>query len=318
MSLPKRLLRQLSLRQLQIFKTVIESGGHTAAARKLHLTQPTVSMQLKKLQDSLGQPLMEQIGRKLHPTATGQALYQACCDILERLEQLESETSASGEIAGPLRLAVVTSGKYFMPHLLGHFLRAHPAVEPSMVVTNREQVIQHMLDNRADLVIMGRIPGDLPLEAHDFLDNELVFVARSDHPLAREKNLPLARLWQEPFLAREPGSGTRLAVMRQFQRIGMPLQPWLELGSSEAIKQGLLAGLGVSVLSRHNLRLELDTGQLVTLDVQGFPLKRTWFVVHHQGKHLSLAAKAFLEFLRTEARSLLNQSRFLSQTPAAE
>ncbi len=319
MPIKPQLLRQISLRQLQVFKTVVDCGGHTKAARKLHLTQPTISMQLKKLEETIGHPLIEQIGRKLHTTPVGQKLYETTQDVLTRLHQLEEEVASAGEIAGPLRLTVVTGAKYFMPHLLGDFLRQYPRVRPSMAVTNREQVIEHLLGNHADLAIMGKVPESLPLYGHNVLDNELVFVARADHPLTRERNIPLQRLVTEPFLTRERGSGTLRAVRRKFKEEGVEIEPWLELGSSEATKQGLLAGLGISVLSRHNLRLELETGRLVTLDVQGFPLHRTWYAVHHQGKHLSLAAQTFVEFLCDNARRLLTQTApAVSQKPAAE
>jgi DNA-binding transcriptional LysR family regulator len=184
-----------------------------------------------------------------------------------------------------------------MPHLLGVFLRNYPGVTPSLTITNQATVIQRLEENMDDLVIMGRIPDHLELQAAEFLENPLVVIAAVDHPLAGEKNIPLERIVEERFISREFGSGTREAVRRLLARHGLEIKPYMELGSGEAIKQAVMTGMGISVVSQHNLRLELEVGRIAMLDVQHFPLHREWYAVHLKGKQLSSAASHFLEFL---------------------
>ncbi len=306
------LVRNATLRQLQILVTVAQEGGYTRAAEVLHLTQPTISIQLKKLSEAVGSPLFERVGKRLHLTAAGQSVLRAAQDILERLGRLGDEMDAlQGQVKGRLRIAVVTTATAFMPRLLGIFLQRYPDVVPSLTVINRALALRRLQDNQDDLVIMGQVPEHLDLEAHPFLDNVLVMVASPEHPLAKMRDIPLARVASEPFLVREAGSGTQQAVNRLFASQGLAPNFSMELGSAEAIKHALMAGLGVSVLSMNNLELELAAGRLVVLDVEGFPLKRAWYAVYPRGKHLSLVARTFLDFLLQEAASQL-----ASETPA--
>jgi DNA-binding transcriptional LysR family regulator len=300
------LIRRVTLRQLQIFEMVVRLGGYTRAADALHLTQPTVSMQIKKLSDALGLPLLEQVGRHVHPTAAGHDVYAAAQDILGRMLALaESTTELDGVVRGSLHIAVITTAKYFMPHLLGAFIAQHPQVKPRLTVTNRSKVLERLKSNEGDLLIMGQIPKDLAVEAHSFMDNELVVVAPPNHPLSGAKNITLKQLSLQRFLVREPGSGTRQAVDRLFAEHDITITPYMELGSSEAIKQGVMAGLGLSVLSRHNLRLELASNLITVLNAKGFPLKRRWYAAHLKGKKLSLVARTFLEFLLKQGKNTL-------------
>ncbi len=280
----------------------------TRAAARLHLSQPAVSIQVKRLEESLGLPLVEQVGRRLNLTAAGRELLAACDDVLERLRVLGEDMIGLQEgKRGPLHLAAITTAKYFMPHLLGVFLREHPAVEPRLTVSNRAQVIERLEKNLDDLVIMGTLPDNLDLEAEYFLDNPLVVVAPPDHPLVGERSIPLARLAEERFISREAGSGTRAARVRLLEQHGLSAKPFMELGSAEAIKQAVMAGLGISVLSRHNLRVELEFGLLAVLDVQHFPLVRKWYAVHLKGKKLSRVARGFVEFLVRDGARLCAQ-----------
>ncbi len=304
---PGYLAARITLRQLQILSAVARAGGYTKAARELHLTQPTVSMQVRKLATAMEAELFETSGRKLEPTAEGQMLLDAARDIFARLQQLEEERQThAGEIRGNLRIAGVTTAKYFLPRLLGEYLKIHPRVEPHLSVTNRARVIERLRSGADDLIIMGRVPAGLEVTACAFLENELVVVAPPDHPLRWKRAVPLARLAKARFLVREPGSGTRLAVDNLFAEHGLTVRPTMELGSSEAIKQAVLAGLGVSVLPRHNIARELKSGDLTVLDVQHLPLRRKWFAVHLKGKRLSLVARSFLDFLTTEGVRLLS------------
>jgi len=201
-------------------------------------------------------------------------------------------------VKGNLQIAVVSSAKYFMPYFLGAFIERHPQVEPSLTVGNRSLVLERLRSNQDDLLIMGRVPENLKVEAHPFLHNPLVVISHPNHPLAKSREISLEYLSHERFLEREPGSGTRLLMDQLFAENGLSIKPYMELGSSEAIKQAVMAGLGIAVLSLHNLRLELNGGHVVILDVEGFPLQRLWYVVYLKDKRLSLPARTFVEFIR--------------------
>ena len=305
-STAENLIRHVTLRQLQIFEAVVRLGGYTRAAETLHLSQPTVSMQVKKLSETIGHPLLDRVGNHLHTTAVGDEVYASAQDILGRMVSLgESATALEGVVKGPLRIAVITTAKYFMPHLLGAFIAQHPEVIPMLKVTNRSRVLERLKSNEDDLLIMGQVPVELAVEAHPFTDNELVVVANPRHPLTKQSSISLQQLSKERFLARETGSGTRLAVERLFAEQELEIQPYMELGSSEAIKQAVMAGLGISVLSRHNLRLELAGNHIAILDVKGFPLFYRWYAVHLKGKKLSLVTRTFLDFLLQQGKDMM-------------
>lgn len=296
-----------TLQQLRLFESVYRNTGYTRAAKELHLTQPAVSIQIKRLEEQVGLPLFEQVGKKIYPTAAGKAVYQASIDILERVGELKDTVEGlKGDVKGPLQLAVVTTTKYFMPHLLGRFLQQYPEVEPRLKFTNRARVMERLMNNDDDFVVMGQTPADEGLETYPFLENILVVAAPPDHPLAKRKNIKLEALLNERFLEREEGSGTRLLFDGLLKRNDLTIEPYMELGSSEAIKQGVMAGLGLAVLSLHSLSLEHDAGKLAVLDVVGFPLIRRWYAVHLKGKTLSLAARTFLEFILENSASVLH------------
>ncbi|MBF0244273.1 MAG: LysR family transcriptional regulator [Planctomycetes bacterium] len=300
----------LTIQQLRIFEAVARNSSVTRAAEELFLTQPAISIQTKRLEENIGYPLFEHIGKRMFLTVAGEVLYQASRDILDRIIDLEgSLDERAGKVRGPLRLSVVTTAKYFMPHLLGAFLKLHPDVEPRLTVTNRAKVLTRLNDNSDDLVIMGQVPEELDVEAHQFLNNNLVVVAHPDHPLARRKReISLKQIVEERFLVREEGSGTRSAVDRLLAENGLRITPFMELGSGEAIKQGVMAGIGVSALSTLSVRLEQSTGLLTPLKVEGFPLVRPWHCVHHRHKHLSKTAQSFRDFLLEKGEALLKES----------
>ncbi len=304
----ENLIRHVTLRQMQIFETVVRLGGYTRAAEELHLTQPTISMQIKKLNEAIGYPLLEQVGRRVHPTVAGAEVFAAAQDILDRMVSLGEATTELGTVVkGPLRIAVITTAKYFMPHLLGAFISQYPEVQPILKVTNRSRVLERLKSNEDDLLIMGQVPEDMDVVAQPFVDNELVVVANVNHPLTKCSDITLEQLHKERFLVRETGSGTRLAINRLFAEQNLMIKPYMELGSSEAIKQAVMAGLGISVLSRHNLRLELEHNQIAVLDVKGFPLFYRWYAVHLAGKKLSLVSRTFLDFLLQQGKDMLQQ-----------
>lgn len=290
-----------TLQQLRLFAAVAEHKSVTRAAEEVHLTQPAVSIQVKRLEAKVGMPLIEHIGKELHLTVAGEEVFDAAKDVLERLSDLETTLNDQrGEVSGPLNIHVVSSGKYFMPHLLGSFVRRYPKVEPRLEITNRASLLSSLAKNQSDLYIMGQPPEGVAVVEYPFLENILVVVARPDHPLAGKKKIPLAKIAKERFVGRESGSGTRKAVEKLFHDKGLDISAYIELDSAEGIKQGVIGGLGIGVLSKHSLRLELDAGELVILDVQGFPLRRRWYVSHREGKRLSRAAQLFLQYLQEE------------------
>ncbi len=297
-AIPEFLIRHTTLRQLQIFEAIVRLGSFTRAAEELFLTQPTVSMQTKKLSDAMGLPLFEQIGRNVRPTEAGMELYESCRKIFENLANLEMKMSdLKGIRRGRLRLGVITTAKYFAPEILGEFCKAYPGIEVALKVSNRDRILERLSANEDDLYIMGQAPHDqTDIQAYPFSPNPLVVMAPRDHPLVGQKSIPLARIAEEPLILREPGSGIRDATLRLFDQHGLRPKVRMELGSNEAIKHGIVGGLGLSVLSLHTLALEGPDGPVALLDVEGFPIMRQWYLVHPKGKELSLVAKAFLEF----------------------
>jgi DNA-binding transcriptional LysR family regulator len=299
------MMKNASLRQLQVFEAVARNLSYTRAAEELYTTQPTVSIQLKQLTDIVGQPLLEQVGKRVYLTDTGRELLKACGDIfgsLSRFEMLVSDMK--GVKAGKLRLAVITTAKYFVPRLLGLFCQRYPGIDVSLKVTNRERVLQRMADNQDDLYVLGQPPEGMEVEVEPFLENPLIVLAPGDHPLASKKKISPQRLVEEPFLMREPGSGIRLATEQFFGERGLKLKVRMELGSNEAIKQAVAGKLGVAVLSAHTLALEHGSGELAILDVEGFPIRRHFYLAYPKDKHLSVVAQAFLEFMHTESKLL--------------
>lgn len=295
---------RLTFHQLRLLLAVSREGGVSRAAQRLHLTQPTLSAQLRQLAEQVGLPLFERVGRKLHLTAAGRVVLDTAARVEQELENLD-ETLAElrGDVVGRLRLAVVSTAETFIPRLLGDFRRERPAVEVSLVVLNRDAVIRRLADNLDDLYIMSRPPQAPPVVATPFLSNPLVVVAAAEHPLAGRETLQIEALAAEEFVLREPGSGTRQAAEHFFAAHGLALRPRLELGSNEAVKQAVAGGLGLSLLSAHALAHAVDEG-IAVLRVEGTPLPTQWQVVYPAGKRLTPLAGAFLEFLRERAAEL--------------
>ena len=295
---------RLTFHQLRLLLAVSREGSVSRAAQRLHLTQPTLSAQLRQLAEQVGLPLFERVGRKLHLTAAGRVVLDTAARVEQELENLD-ETLAElrGDVVGRLRLAVVSTAETFIPRLLGDFRRERPAVEVSLVVLNRDAVIRRLADNLDDLYIMSRPPQAPPVVATPFLSNPLVVVAAADHPLAGRETLQIEALAAEEFVLREPGSGTRQAAEHFFAAHGLALRPRLELGSNEAVKQAVAGGLGLSLLSAHALAHAVDEG-IAVLRVDGTPLPTQWQVVYPAGKRLTPLAGAFLEFLRERAAEL--------------
>lgn len=308
-------MKHTTLHQLKVFEAAARHGSFTRAAEELFLTQPTVSMQVKQLSKSVGLPLFEQVGKRLYLTEAGRELLATCREIFDRIAQFEMTVAdLKGVKQGLLRLAVVTTAKYVVPRLLGPFCQRYPGIDVSLQVTNHEILMERFSQNQDDLYILSQIPDHLDMNVHPFLENPLVVLAPSSHHLANQKNISLAEIANEPFIMREPGSGTRHAVQKMFEKEGLGLKVKLELGSNEAIKQAIAGGLGISVLSSHTLALEGATSQLTILDVQGFPIERHWYVVYPSGKQLSVVAQTFFEYLVNEGKQVLDETSTLKVT----
>lgn len=298
-AMPDHLIRYATFRQFQVFEAIYRLGSFTRAAEELFLTQPTVSMQIKKLSETVGLPLFEHVGRNVEPTEAGKELYAACRSMFETLSNLEMKISdMKGLKRGRLHMGVVTTAKYLAPELLGEFSKIYPGIDLSLKVSNRENIIRRIRANEDDLYIMGRAPeGEFEVESFTFALNPLVVMAHRNHPLVGKKNISLEEIAKEPIIIREPGSGVRDAMFNAFEKIGAKPNIRMELGNNEAIKHAIAGDLGLSVLSLHTLSLEGTEGPVAVLDVEGFPILRNWYIVYPKGKELSLVAQTFLDFV---------------------
>ena len=306
--MPKLHSRIGTFRQLEILLAVYQTGSIKKKKKKLFLTQPTVSMQLKKLSVAVGVPIYDYVGRKLVFTQAGLEVINSARDILGGIDRLEMKLSdMQGLKVGTLRLAVVSTAKYFIPHLLGEFLKHYPDIEIDFKVGNRQQIMDWLATGEDDFYVFSHPPGNLKLHLYEFLPNPLIAIAEKSHPLAVEKNISLQRFSEQPFLMREGGSGTRDAVVRHFTQFGIQPNIRMTIESNEAIKHAVMSGLGVSILSSHTLAFGGSSG-LATLDVQHLPIMTKWFLANLQAKKLSVAANAFLEYVKEYERgSMLSQ-----------
>jgi LysR family transcriptional regulator, low CO2-responsive transcriptional regulator len=301
-------MKQATLHQLQILEAIARHGSFTRAAEELELTQPTVSQQIKRLTQTIGLPLFEQLGKQIYLTAAGQEVLGASAIISEKFAELEiAIDELKGLKQGRINLVASTTAKYFVPRLLGTFRRKHPEIELALHITNQEGVLARLAKNQDDLYFTGRPPSDLEIELRPILENPLVVVAPSNHPLAGKTNIALKELATEPFIFREAGSGTRSVVENFLAENRVAVDVVIELSSNEAIKQAIAGGLGISVLSQHSLDLETQNGLLTILNVEGFPIQRHWYVIYPTGKQLSVAAQTFLDFSIAEGKQIIEQ-----------
>jgi LysR family transcriptional regulator, low CO2-responsive transcriptional regulator len=299
-------IRHTTLRQLAVFEAAARLLSFTRAAEELHLTQPAVSMQIKELEDNAGLPLFERLGRKLFLTDAGRELLGHARDMLRALGDAEVTLDAlKGLRGGRVSIAVTSTAKYFAPQLLARFRKQQPAVELRLAVNNRDAVIEQLAGNEVDLAIMGRAPSAPDTVGEVFAPHPFVVVAAPDHPLVRRRRVALAALSHETFLVREPGSGTRSAMQQFFSDNGIAIQVGMEIASNETIKQAVMAGIGISFISRHTVGFELQSGRLAAVDVIGLPVLRHWYVVHLVAKRLSPSAAAFKAFVLNQGRAIL-------------
>lgn len=299
-------IMHITLRQLTVFEAVARLLSFTRAAEELHLSQPAVSMQIKQLEESAELALFEQFGRRIFLTDAGKEMFE-CAQVIAR--QLSDTDALLDEMRGGQRgrllIAVASTANAFATRLIATFSERIQDLAVSLDVTNRDGLLRDLENNEADLVIMGQPPEGLDLVAEAFMDNPLVVIAAAEHPLAKVRGrISLADLRDEPFVVREAESGTRVAMERFFAGRGVRLNTGMEMRSNEAVQQAVQAGLGLGIVSLHTLELELETGRLVVLDVESFPIMRQWYIVHRHGKRLSPVARAFKAFVLEEAVAL--------------
>ncbi len=298
--------RKATLRQMEIFDKLTVYMSITRTAGALGLTPSAVSIQIRQLAEVAGMPLIEQIGKKLFLTDAGQTMALTCRDVFERMERLNQDLAAiQGLEKGQLRLAVITTAKYFVPRLLGKFSALHPNIDLSLFVGNRKAVFERMSHNQDDLYVLGQPSKDMDVSATPFSANRLIAIAYPDHPLVGQKSVPPIKLGDAFFITREPGSGTRRAYEDFFAQHNTRLKIRMELGSDEAIKQTVAGKLGISILSESIVQAELQSGDLVQIDVQGLPLRRQWYVAHPIKKVLAPATAEFRNFLIEQHRDML-------------
>ncbi|MCW8915390.1 MAG: LysR substrate-binding domain-containing protein [Magnetovibrio sp.] len=306
----------VTLRQLEAFAAVSRHLSFTRAAEELNLTQPAVSMQIKQLEGQVGQSLFEHMGKKIFLTEAGREVRQYARNVLQQVDDMEAGlASLKGLERGSLSISVATTAHYFAPKLLSIFCERYPGVNVKLDVTNRESLVSQLENNTVDMVIMGRPPEEVDVEAGIFMENPLVMIAPADHPFTRERSIQLKRLENETFLVREEGSGTRKAMEVFFEQHGINMSTGMEVSSDEAIKRSVQAGLGLGIMSRDAVQNELQLNHLSIPDILHFPIMRHWYVMHRKGKRLSPIGQVFKDFLLEEAAVILNKETVAKTAP---
>lgn len=300
-------MSRLTLRQFAALASVARTGRVNETAHQLGLTAPAVTLQIKQAEAEVGAALFDRTREGLIPTEVGRTVISAADDIHERLRALDDELAAQTEgRKGRVRLGAVSTAKYFVPRMIAAFQAAHPGVDIRLLVGNRAETIERIRHRELDLVIMGRPPRDMPLNATVMGDHPFVIVAAPDHPLAREKAISKERMARETFLLREVGSGTRNSLELYFADVPDRAEALgIEMGSNESIKQAVMAGLGVAMISAHTVAQEVGQDWLHILDVEGLPIMRQWFCITMAGRTPSAATIALREFLTSEGAALL-------------
>ena len=299
--------RRVTLRQLEVFTEAARELNFSRVAEAMHLSQPAVSMQIRQLEDVVGLPLFEKVGRRKMLTEAGLLLQSRASRLLAELQDAEqSLQSLKGLAGGSVSIGLVSTAQYFAPRLLAAFARRHPLIDVRFMVGNRETLVRLLQENQLDLALMGRPPSEVDTVFEPLAANPHVLVAPRDHPFVGGRNVDMHALRHDPFLMREPGSGTRLMLEELFRTHLFKPHRLITLDSNETIKQSVMAGLGVSLLSLHALTLELRAGEIAVLDVVGLPMQRVWHVVQLRRRRLSPSAVAFRRFLIEQTQAFLD------------
>ena len=299
-------MKNTTLRQITVFLTTARHLHFTRAAQELGMTQPSVSMQIRQLEENLGIALFEQIGKRTFLTEAGKELYRYGCMIDQQLAEAETVLGRlKGGQGGKLRLAIGASAKYFVPRLLAAFTLNHPDVVIDLHITGRGGLLDQLGSNERDMVVMGSPPEDEDMVAHPFLEDPLVVIAPPGHALANKRKLSPECLKSERFLMREPGSDTRGVTDGFFQKYGFEPHTTMVINSNEAIKQSVQAGIGLAIVPTQSITLEHEVGRLVVLDIDTQALQHAWYLVHLRDKRFSAVAEAFKGFVLDNARHCL-------------
>jgi DNA-binding transcriptional LysR family regulator len=299
-------VKNATQRQLRVFESVARHLSFSRAAEELHLTQPAVSTLVKQLEAHAGLPLFEQLGKKVYLTEAGTQMLQHARAVIAQLHEAEHAMARlKGISGGTLKVAVISAGDYFFPHLLAEFVRRNAGVQLDLGVFNRAELLQQLAGNLTDLAVMVRPPEELDTVHESFATHPYVIVAPPGHRLAGRQRIPVAELASEPFLVRERGSDTWNSMHEAFGSRFARLRIAMEIRSTETIKQAVMAGLGIAFLSAHTLATERRLGRLVVLDVVGFPAQFHWYVVHRRSKRLPAVAQAFKDFLLRDGAGLI-------------
>ncbi|WP_153590882.1 LysR family transcriptional regulator [Rhodocyclus gracilis] len=298
-------IRNATLRQLQIFAVAAANLSFARAAEQLYLTQAAISLQIRQLEEAAGADLFERIGKRLFLTEAGETLLEHARHIQQSLRDADEALSAlRGLRGGRIAVAAASTAEYFAPALLSQFRALHPELRLRLLIDNRENVRRLLADNAVDVAVMGRPPAGLDVESAVLAPHPLVFIAAAGHPLAG-RTLRFDDLAGETLIVRETGSGTRSALEEFFAAHGGRPPIGMEMGSNDAIKQAVVAGLGIGFLSRHTLGLEFSAGKLAILAVEGTPVMRQWHLIRLRQKRLTPAIAAFWEFTRERAPAYL-------------
>lgn len=310
--------RTVTLRQLRTFKTVADLSSFSLAAQRLKLSQPSISYQVKELEEALGLPLLDRLGKRVGLTEAGNMLYAYARRMLDTLDEAAiAVEEMRGIQRGTLRVgASTTVGIYLLPAALGAFKKMHPGLVISLEIGTRARVQEQVLNNELDLAVVGPALKDPDLAIVPFLADELVVVAPAGHPLAHRRHLGLKDLEPHPFVMREQASGSRWSLEKAARKAGARLTVAMELGSNGAIKHAVESGLGLAVISRYACALEVSSGRLVELDVKGFPIRRDWHIVHLRKRRMPLSVKAFIDFLKDTSWISRNGSRGRVRPPS--
>lgn len=298
--------KTVTLKQLRVVAAIAKSGKITAAANDLGVTPPAVALQLKLLEDNVGLALFDRSPNGLRPTDAGSLIMDVESRIAATLEECDDGLrQIKGLGRGRISVALVSTSKYFAPRALAAFAQANPSVEFELLVGNRDETIKALTEFRADIAIMGRPPTQIKLEQQAIGDHPHVIIARPDHPLAGRRHLNLRSLMDDVFLLREVGSGTRILADKLFAKSDVEPRVGMECGSNETIKQAVMAGLGVALISAHTIAAEVAEARLAVLSVRGLPIIRKWYVLHMKSKRLLPASRALWTFLTKDGAHFL-------------
>ncbi|MBF02861.1 MAG: LysR family transcriptional regulator [Flavobacterium sp.] len=295
-----------TLHQLQIFLKIVETKSITKAAEDLHLTQPAVSIQLRNFQDQFEIPLTEIIGRQLYITDFGKEIATIAKRINKEIQEISFKTLAyKGYLTGTLKISVVSTGKYIIPYFLSDFLKRHPGIELQLDVTNKSKVIQSLENNEVDFALVSILPESLSVFNEELMQNKLFLVANKDFCIP-QKGLQIKDLTKYAIIYREKGSGTRFTMERFFEKHNIIINNTLELTSNEAVKQAVIAGLGLSIMPLIGIKNELQKGDLQIIPLKKLPLMTTWNLIWQSQKSLSPIAKEYLKFIKEEKQKIIH------------